>query len=118
MTSFTISSDGINVQRLKGLNRRPGVAAAIAPISATRGLHKTSGAPKAPLMLNVQQRIEQRRFIKRRRRLDRRHQERRKHTIKVLLDTRTEHERRVVIQRINNRTGRVKSYPFGIDVIV
>jgi hypothetical protein len=118
MTSFTISSDGINVQRLKGVNRTPGTASAISPIAPSRGLHKTAGAPKMPLALKVRQRIEQRRFTRRRRRLERRVLNRRNRIIDILLDTRSHHERRISVQRAINRTKRNRIWQSGIDIIV
>jgi len=118
MISFIISSDGTNVQRLKGENRTPGSAAPTSPIFPSRGLHKTTGAPKPPLTLKINKKIEQRRFTKRRYRLDRRNQQRRVRKTKVLLDTRSNHDRRTIVQRIDNRMGRFKLRPDGIDVIV
>jgi len=118
MTSFTISSDGINAQRLKGDNRTPGTALAVSPVFASRGLHKSVGAPKSPQSLKVQQRIAKRRFTERRRRLDRRLRDRRVRDMPVLLDTRNYRERRTGFQRAVNQKERHDFTQHGIDVTV
>ena len=118
MTSFTIGSDGINVQRLKGDNRTPGTAMAVSPVSASNRLHKSVGAPKTPQTLKVRQRIEKRRFTERRRRLERRSRERRTQNMDVILDTRDHRERRMSFQRAGNWRDRYKIRLRGVDVVV
>lgn len=128
MTSFTIGTDGMNVQRLRNSNLKPGATTAVTPVAATRHLHKTAGAPQIPQKLTLQQRIEKRRFIQRRGRLmnrirnrrmrNRRIRNRRNQDLPVILDTRDYHDRRRSFQRTRDKRERDKSSLLGVDVVV
>ena len=84
MTTITPIPDDLGNQSLKSDNQQTPTAAAVSAVAPKRAIHNLSGSARMGQRDNVQRRSKDRR----------RHEERRQKNIPVLLDTRSQRERR------------------------
>lgn len=111
MTSITPPPDDQNLQRLKFDNAAPASARAVAHTTRVKGVPETRPSPR-------QTEVEIRKVE--RRRGERRRQDRRQRKIPVVLDTRSQHDRRTRNgQRATDQEAKPATQPRrGIDVTV
>jgi len=109
MTSISIPPNDSGQQNLKIDNSTPATAPAVSPVPATRGVPET---PRTTAPAVEQHAVE-------RRKGERRRHDRRQQQDKVLLDTRTNHDRRTHSgQRESDGDAEKVTTPRGIDTTI
>ncbi len=115
MSSITPPADDAGVQSLRQDNKATTGVESVSTVAAKRAIHPSTGAPATDGLV----RVERRRLVNRRSQ-DRRQKERRKDKNKVLLDTRSHHDRRTMERRNSiNRNALKKTtppYPRGVNI--
>lgn len=106
MTSITPPADDAGVQSLRQSNRTDTDVKPVSRLATTRAIHQSGSVP-----------VTDDQYIDRRQRVDRRHEDRRRRKQKVLLDTRSYHDRRTAERRHFTKK-RTRSPTRGINIKV
>ncbi|NOZ37221.1 MAG: hypothetical protein GXP11_03950 [Gammaproteobacteria bacterium] len=106
MSSITPPADDVGLQSLRRSNKADSDIQPVSRLAATRALHKSVAAPVTEGL-----------YINRRQRLDRRGEDRRRRKQRVLLDTRSYHDRRTTKRR-SSIEKRKRPYTQGINIKV